>query len=95
MKESIFDIVKDTDRCARMFREHRWPDGVICPRCWSRNIRIRKVRADRLRHYQCRECLKGFADTTGTVMQKSHVPISVWFEIAFLMRPKSVSLANL
>ncbi len=86
MKESIFDIVKDTDRCAEMFREHHWPDGVICPRCGTRKARIRKVRKDGLRYYQCDVCLKGFADTTGTVMERSHVPINVWFEIAFLMR---------
>jgi transposase-like protein len=86
MKPSIFDIVQDTEQCAEYFRAQRWPDGVRCPRCQSTRVRIRKTRPDGLRWYQCRDCLKGFSDTTGTVLEHSHVPLPRWFAIAFLLR---------
>ncbi len=86
MKESIFDIVNNADRCAQILREHRWPDGITCPRCSSGSIRIRSRRRDGICYYQCKKCLKGFSDTTGTIFERSHLMIDKWFQIAFLMR---------
>jgi hypothetical protein len=38
---SVIDIAGliDDEKCYALIREHRWPDGVVCPGCQSRTIK--------------------------------------------------------
>ena len=73
----------DEDAMEKMFTESRWPNGVTCPQCNSRNIQEGTTR--RATPFRCRDCRKDFSVKTGTVMQNSNLPLSKWALAAYLM----------
>ena len=64
------------------FVEQRWPDGVVCPFCQSRNIQERPTRQPQ--PYRCRNCRKDFSVTVGTLLHRSHIPLHKWAVAFFL-----------
>jgi transposase-like protein len=66
----------------RLYLERlRWPVGVECPRCESRDI----LWLERRRRYNCRECRYQFRVTAGTVFHDSHLSLQKWFLAIALM----------
>lgn len=72
-------------------REHLeallWPNGAHCPRCGVTGDRITKLQGKSTRPgvYKCKDCRKPFTVTVGTVMERSHIPLSKWVLAAQLM----------
>jgi transposase-like protein len=72
-------------------REHLekllWPQGPVCPRCGVMADRITKLQGKSTRPgvYKCKNCRKPFSVTVGTVMERSHIPLSKWVLAAQLM----------
>jgi transposase-like protein len=59
----------DEDAARAWFEAARWPSGRACPHCGS----VKPA-------YGCaeKECRKDFTVTTGTVMERSHAPLTMW-----------------
>jgi transposase-like protein len=77
----------DDARCYELVRQHRWPDGVRCPRCESASV-ARDGRDDAQPHrqrYRCAGCGARFDDLTGTVLAGHHQPLRVWVLCLYLM----------
>ena len=73
----------DTEEKAEAwFVSQRWPDGVICPFCESTEVSPRPTRKPQ--PFRCRDCRKDFSVTVGTLLHRSHVPLSKW-AIAFYL----------
>ena len=69
------------DNAARDYLESvLWPHGPVCPRCGVMGDRITKMAGKSLRPgvYNCKDCRKPFSVTVGTVMERSHIPLSKW-----------------
>src|SRR6202795_593110 len=67
------------DSAAREYLETvLWPQGPVCPRCGVMGDRITKMAGKSLRPgvYNCKDCRKPFSVTVGTVMERSHIPLS-------------------
>jgi len=76
------------DTAAREYLETvLWPQGPVCPRCDVMGDRITKMSGKSLRPgvYNCKDCRKPFTVTVGTVMERSHIPLSKWLLAARLM----------
>src|ERR1051326_3176770 len=76
------------DNAAREYLEGvLWPQGPVCPRCGVMGDRIRKMEGKSLRPgvYNCKDCRKPFSVTVGTVMERSHIPLSKWVLATRLM----------
>ena len=54
----------------------RWPNGVTCPFCQSKNIQERPTRKPQ--PFRCRDCRKDFSVKTGTVLHSSKIPLTKW-----------------
>jgi transposase-like protein len=80
---AAIDVGRLTEDEARTILEGiRWPNGIICPHCNSKNIvRINskspKVRDGLLR---CKDCRKQFTVTVGTIMHRSHITLRQWVQ---------------
>src|SRR3954468_23597801 len=77
----------DDAKCFALVREHRWPDGVCCPRCDSFTV-IRNGCDDTQRarqRYRCKACAGRFDDLTGTVLAGHHQPLRVWVLCPYFM----------
>jgi len=70
--------------CAAYLEKLRWPDGFTCQKCGTvgEPYRFPKRSSVVLR---CRSCQANVSLTAGTVMQASHMPLSVWFWAAYLV----------
>jgi transposase-like protein len=77
----------DDAKCHELVRQHRWPDGVRCPRRESASV-ARHGRDDTRPHrqrYRCAGCGARFDDLTGTVLAGHHRPLRVWVLCLYLM----------
>jgi transposase-like protein len=55
----------------------RWPNGVNCPHCGSVNVR-RMGGETQAGMFLCNDCRDKFTARTGTVMERSHIPVHKW-----------------
>jgi len=75
---------KDDDAARELIESLRWPDGPVCSHCGSINHAYAVT--GRAGLFRCAEpeCRKDFTVTTGTVMERSKVPLHKWM-IAFYL----------
>ena len=76
-------LFKDDDACARYLEGAKWPKGFVCPHCEEKGEPVRL--ATRPGVLACRACRKQTSLTVGTVMQRTHTPLTVWFWAAYLV----------
>lgn len=77
----LLDLFPD-QQAARKYLEGRlWPSGVTCPECKTRE-RITKRKAD---FYRCNACKLDFTIRTGTIFERSHVPLQKWLYAMYLL----------
>ena len=77
----------DNAKCFALVRQHRWPEGVLCPVCGSGSV-IRDGCDDTQPHrqrYRCKVCAGRFDDLTGTVLAGHHQPLRVWVLCLYFM----------
>lgn len=64
----------------------RWPNGPICPHCGSVDgLAKAQGKAARPGLYYCNACNEQFTVTVGTIMERSHVPLTKWWLAMHLM----------
>jgi transposase-like protein len=61
-----------------------WPKGPHCPRCGGFD-RITDVKGGRMGLRRCGPCKREFTVTVGTIFERSHVKLHIWFQAAHLM----------
>ena len=61
-------------KCRDHLAKLRWPGGFVCPKCGCRHAcLLSNVR------YQCAECRRQTLVTAGTVLHRTHMPLTQWF----------------
>jgi hypothetical protein len=71
----------DEEACRAYLFASRWPDGFVCPACGGC-----EVGAEHRRHlWQCTSCGHQASVAAGTVMHKTHLPLTLWFWAAYLV----------
>lgn len=77
----LFAMFPDQET-ARVYLESRlWPEGAKCPVCKSgERITIRKGG-----FYRCNACKEDFTVRTGTIFERSHVPLHKWIYAMYLL----------
>jgi hypothetical protein len=77
----LFAMFPDQET-ARVYLEGRlWPHGVRCPHCGlGERITTRKGG-----FYRCNQCKEDFTVRTGTIFERSHVPLHTWIYAMYLV----------
>jgi transposase-like protein len=72
-------IFHDDAKAREYLESLRWADGRFCPHCGEAE-RTSPVGGHKHRPgmYVCLSCRKGFTVTVGTLMERSHIPLSKW-----------------
>jgi len=99
--EQLAQAYGDEAKARKFLEAHRWPDGPVCPHCKNagdkRISRLEPPTASKrgLRRgvYFCGACRQQFTVTVGTVLERSHVPLSKWLLALFLLCSSKKSLS--
>jgi transposase-like protein len=68
------------EQCRTYLEKLRWPNGPKCPRCNADAWRLTKRFL-----YECSACHHQFSALIGTIFEKTHLPLSLWFKVIYLM----------
>lgn len=79
--------VIDDAKCFETVRELRWPEGVSCPGCESREVASRGKDDPQpaRQRYQCKACGRRFDDLTDTIFAGRHQPLRMWILCLYFM----------
>jgi transposase-like protein len=80
-------------KCYRALYRTRWPQGFRCPACENR-ARSCFRRAGRV-YYQCRACRHQTTLTSGTVFEKTKLPLTTWFMALHLLTSTKTNMSAL
>ncbi len=77
----LFKLIPDAET-ARVYLEARlWPNGAICPTCHKTD----RITARKDGFYRCNACKLDFTIRTGTIFERSHVPLHKWLYAMYLL----------
>jgi transposase-like protein len=78
----LFQMFPDKESARVYFESRMWPHGVRCPVCAAtENITTRK----RVGFYRCNQCHEDFTVCTGTIFERSHIPLRKWLYAMYLL----------
>src|SRR3984957_16714115 len=71
------------DRCFEFLKARIFPDGVICPRCQSKEVRFVATR----RIWECKSPhpKKQFSIKVGTIFEESPIPLDKWMTAVWMI----------
>ena len=74
-------MIPDQETARRALEERLWPNGPRCPICGlGDRITVRKGA-----FYRCNQCKEDFTVRTGTIFERSHVPLHKWIYAMYLV----------
>ncbi len=77
----LFEMFPDQE-IARTYLEGRlWPHGTRCPTCGGGE----RITARKGGFYRCNACKEDFTVRTGTIFERSHVPLHKWIYAMYLL----------
>ena len=84
-------LFPDEAACVAYLERARWGDGFVCRHCGATG----EPRYIATRHsvLRCRECRSDTSLTAGTVMERTHTPLSVWFWAAYLIASQTPGMS--
>lgn len=81
----------DNAACAAYLERARWPMGFVCPHCQADGNPFRFGKRPGV--LRCRRCERDTSLTAGTVMNRTHTPLTVWFWAAYLVSTHTVGMS--
>ena len=84
-------LFPDDAACAAYLEKARWGDGFVCPHCQTAAEPFRFT--SRPGVLRCRKCRRDTGLTAGTVMERSHTSLGVWFWAAYLVASQTPGMS--
>jgi transposase-like protein len=87
-------VFHDEAKALAHIEASRWANGVYCPHCGSTNVKKMggKTQAGM---FQCNGCRDKFTVRTGTVMERSHIPLHKWLLATHIMAASKKGMSAL
>ena len=74
----VFQRFPDHESCIEHLERVRWHDTPACPFCGCVTVG-RKADGDRIGRWNCHACKSSFNVLSGTIFQKTKIPLQKWF----------------
>src|SRR5579872_4149716 len=87
-------IFHDEAKATAHMEADRWPDGVTCPLCGSVNVH-RMGGKTQAGMFLCNGCRDKFTVRTGTLFERSHIPLHKWLLATHIMAASKKSVSAL
>src|SRR6202167_3940091 len=81
------------ENAARTYLEaRRWGSKPVCPHCnKSERVQVRKV----VGYFRCLACKEDFTVRTGTIFERSHIPLDKWLYAMYLIATARKGISSL
>ncbi len=87
----VFELFPD-EAAARTYLEgRRWPTGVVCPHCQE----AKRITTRKNGFYRCNACKADFTVRTGTIFERSHIPLHKWVYAMYLLMTARKGVSSL
>ena len=87
----LFQRFPDAESARLYFEAARWPDGAICPACGE----AKRIGTRKGGYYRCNACLSDFTIRTGTIFERSKVPLHKWIYAMYLLVTSRKGISSL
>ncbi|NTU73555.1 IS1595 family transposase [Candidatus Roizmanbacteria bacterium] len=77
----LFKMFPDQESARTYLENQIWPKGVKCPHCNTAD----RITTRKAGYYRCNACKEDFTVRTGTVFERSHVPLHKWIYAIYLL----------
>lgn len=77
----LFKMIPNAEAGRKYLEGRLWPHGVKCPTCKSGE----RITARKDGFYRCNACSLDFTVRTGTIFERSHVPLHKWIYSMYLL----------
>ena len=87
----FFKSFPNEQAAIRHIESLRWPTGVVCPYCvGERNGRMKDSQ-----YHQCKDCRRKFTVRTGTIFERSHIPLDKWLYGIYILQTARKGVSSL
>ena len=87
----FFKNFPDESVAIRYIEGLRWADGITCPHCkGNRTSRMKDTQ-----YHQCKDCRKKFTVRTGTIFERSHIPLDKWLYAIYILQTARKGVSSL
>jgi transposase-like protein len=87
----VFQLFPDEDSARKYMEGRRWPNGVICPACEE----AKRITPRKNGFYRCNACKSDFTVRTGTIFERSHIPLHKWVYAMYLLMTARKGVSSL
>lgn len=77
----LFEMFPDAESARAYLESRLWPEGPRCPVCGLGE----RITTRRGGFYRCNQCKEDFTVRTGTIFERSHVPLHKWVYAMYLL----------
>src|SRR3984893_1220042 len=87
----LFAMIPDQETARVYLEQNLWPEGPKCPVCGlGERITVRKDG-----FYRCNQCKEDFTVRTGTIFERSHIPLHKWIYAMYLLLTARKGISSL
>jgi len=87
----IFQMYPDEQTARTYLESRRWPSGVVCPGCAEGSRLTPRPKG----FYRCNGCKIDFTVRTGTIFERSHIPLHKWIYAMYLLMTARKGISSL
>lgn len=77
----LFELFPTPESAREYLEDRLWPSGAVCPECHSRE----RITTRKGGFYRCNACELDFTVRTGTIFERSHIPLNKWVYAMYLL----------
>ncbi len=87
----FFEQFPDEMSAIKYIETRRWAGNITCPHCGSE----RTSRQRAYQYHQCKDCRKKFTVRTGTIFERSHIPLHKWLFAMYLLQTARKGISSM
>lgn len=87
----LFAMFPDQETARTYLESRLWPNGARCPVCGLGD----RITTRKDGYYRCNQCKEDFTVRTGTIFERSHVPLHKWLYAMYLLMTARKGISSL
>lgn len=87
----LFNMFLDPETARTYLESRLWKNGCICPYCHK----TERISTRKNGYYRCNICKIDFTVRTGTIFERSHLPLHKWIYAIYLLMTNHKGISSL